>query len=887
MIEDIKETSLWQNTLAEQSDASGRAKTARDRLRSSLTDFRKQVEQLAGEIRRDMPDFTVHGIEHLDALWKMADIVTADDYPLNPAEAYLFGGAVLLHDLGLTLASFPEGIEALKERSEWKDLVAKQIEDQLGRAPEEGELENPPNEIEETVVSKMLRELHAEQAERLATERWESRNGDADYLLIQNNGMRQSFGRLAGRIAHSHWWPVNRLEEEFSRTKGTPHWCPNEWDMDPMKVAALFRIADVCHISTDRAPSFLRVLRKPGPYSDRHWTFQERLQVPYLEDGALAYTSTFAFEVDNARSWWLCLETLKNVDDELRKVDALLGDKGIPRLDAKRVAGVESPQRLVSYIPVGNWLPIDASVHVSDLPRVIENLGGEELYGQSPEVGLRELIQNSCDAVRARRILEKRSDEWGEIEVELTEDEESYWIKVSDSGVGMSTDLMKSYLLDFGSSYWGSSLMRDELPGLMSSDFESIGKYGVGFFSIFMLGESVQIKSRRAGESRDDTQILEFNSGLTTRPILRESNEENWLIDPGTTVRVKLDRNPYKEGGILYDGSDEKIERLGQLCRRLCPSLDVELRVCVGDKTEVVVGPSDWKDLNPREMIERILRGKGENGSLSPEKREEFLVAGSENLRELKDEKENTVGRAFLAISDPFRVEKLQPTMKGVVTVGGLRASGLANIVGILQGETERVSRDVATPLVGEEELARWADEQANLVTDIYDNPSDLSKCAHIVWICGATPNDLPVVKHYNEWKTYREISNMEWDHDEVLLLGSHFVETAMDHDRELELLENVIVGQFSMVPNILRSGASFGRPRKGSSPGDEWPSSSFYDRSMTSLIIDAISNSWGVSNEDVYERSTIEEDHYVEREVAIENESPVEHGVIVLRRPN
>lgn len=888
MIEDIKETSLWKNTLAEQSDEGGRAKAARDRLRSSFIDFRKQVKQLAGEIRRDMPDFTVHGIEHLDALWKMADIVTDNDYPLNSAEAYLFGGAVLLHDLGLTIASFPDGIDALKGRPEWRDLVTKQIESQLDRPPKEGELEDPPDRIERKVVSKMLREIHAEQAERLATEKWKGRGGEVDYILIQNNEIRQSFGSLAGKIAHSHWWSVNRLEEEFPRTKGTPHWCPNEWDMDPIKIASLFRISDVCHISTDRAPSFLRVLRKPGPYSDRHWKFQERLQWPYPKEDALAYTSTFSFGVDDARSWWLCLETLKNVDEELRKVDALLGDKGISRLDVKRVAGVESPQRLVSYIPVENWLPIDASVHVSDLPRVIENLGGEELYGKSPEVGLRELIQNSCDAVRARRILEDRSEAWGEIQVELTEEGGDYWIEVTDTGVGMSTDLMKNYLLDFGSSYWGSSLMRDELPGLMSSDFESIGKYGIGFFSIFMLGKSVKIKSRRAGKSRSDTQILEFNSGLSTRPILREAKKGNRLIDPGTQISVKLDTNPNKEGGLLYDRSDGEGKSLNQLCKRLCPSIDVELKVGEDGDTKVVVGPSDWKELDSKCLIERILREKGDNGSLSTEKREEFLDAASENLQEMTNEEGDTVGRAFLAISDPFRVEKLQPSMKGVVTVGGLRASEVANIIGILQGESKRVSRDVAIPLASQEELARWADEQADLVTDIYDDPSDLSKCAQIVWMCGGTPDNLPVVRYQGEWRTYEEISTAKMDHDEIILLGELFFETAMDHDRELDLHENVLVGQFSMVPHLLRSTVRFGRPVKGSSSGDEWPSGSFLEQSMTSLVLDAISTSWGISTEDIYDNSSLaEEDRYVEREVGQENGSPVEDEVIVIQRPS
>jgi hypothetical protein len=65
------------------------------------------------------------------------------------------------------------------------------------------------------------------------------------------------------------------------------------------------------------------------------------------------------------------------------------------------------------------WTPLDARVRVSSVVRLVESLGGRELYGETPHVPLRELIQNASDAVRARRVVERRADDWGDIVVRL------------------------------------------------------------------------------------------------------------------------------------------------------------------------------------------------------------------------------------------------------------------------------------------------------------------------------------------------------------------------------------------------------------------------------------------------------------------------------------
>src|SRR3954471_18962238 len=86
---------LWQNTL--QSRSSDPFPSERGRLRNSFIAFRDRAAHLASEIRKDLPDLTVHDVTHLDSLWEVAATIAGREYTITPAEGYVLGGAVLLH----------------------------------------------------------------------------------------------------------------------------------------------------------------------------------------------------------------------------------------------------------------------------------------------------------------------------------------------------------------------------------------------------------------------------------------------------------------------------------------------------------------------------------------------------------------------------------------------------------------------------------------------------------------------------------------------------------------------------------------------------------------------------------------------------------------------
>jgi len=580
----------------------------------------------------------------------------------------------------------------------------------------------------------------------------------------------------------------------------------------------LLRLADASHIDGSRAPGFLQALRKPDGLSDLHWTFQSHLNQPLKHDGRLTYTSGHAFTLDEAEAWWLGLDILRMIDSELRQVDSLLtdiADAKVPRFAVNGVNSVEDPIRMCEHIPTEGWIPVDTHLRVTDVVSLVQKLGGKELYGNNTDAPLRELIQNATDAVRARRYRQKGlSKSQCNVYVCLGEDEYGHWLEVADNGIGMSADLMTSSLLDFGNSYWKSELMRQEHPGLLASGFQSTGKYGIGFFSVFMLGNRVHVTSRRFEQAISDTKVLEFNNGLSSRPILRNATADEYIHDGGTRVRIWLNQYPdediHKYRGILPTRdwikmatslpAHEKKRKLKELCIHLCPGIDSNLYIGTPDEniSELVISASDWVDLDDEQLLDRLYPDFFQN---------KFRKKFSSNIKDLKNSNGELVGRACI-LPIPYRIsywgeeyEELSLLLKGfmksedseanfiftpnnrgaVITVGGLRAEvpGAGQIAGLLIGFPTRAARDQAKSIAERSAFSKWATEQAKLAYNVISDPLVLNIFAQDVLSYEGDPDNLPLAYCKHGWLNKADL--VLWStsfHDIVVIdaedLGEH-----------------------------------------------------------------------------------------------------------------
>lgn len=874
-------TRLWKTTLASKLPDDPAA-AAGDKLRVCFESFEDRAGLLATEIHRDLPEFTVHDISHSDALWEIADIIAGEELSLTPSEGFVLGGAFLLHDLGMSLAAYPQGIEGLKQRQTWGDTIALWFMEKHNRQPTKAELDTVPREAEKAATAYHLRTLHAEQAEQLGMAAWPSSGTDLPQYLIHDADIRQIFGSIVGLVAHSHWWPVRELEQKFPRTLGAPCWCPKEWTVAPLKLACLLRLADAAHIDARRAPYFLRAIRHISADSKDHWAFQQRISKPHLSRDALSYTSGYAFPFEESASWWLCFDTLRMIDEELRAVDALLADKGMGRFAARRVAGIESPERLASYIRTAGWTPVDASIQVSDVPRLLTCLGGKELYGRDLRVPLRELVQNSADALRARWAIEHRPEGWGQVSVRLGEDGNKPWLEVEDNGIGMSPTVLTKYLLDFSATFWGSRAVINEWPGLLSSGFSPTGKYGIGFFSVFMLGDSVRIRTRRADAAQKDTLVLEFNTGLSSRPVLREAANDEVLRDGGTCVRVWLRTAPTEKGGLLYRYGDKPSFSLAQLCRHVCPALPVTL-VCYQNSTTTpdVIG-ADWLNCPGEELFKRTHDWMThETEDYDGDACQDFIAKAAANLRVLREADGTDVGRACIVL-DRVDTKNSMPTVTlgGVVTIGGLTACRLNGIVGVLVGTSERAARDIAVPVVSPQTLSTWATEQASLVAALYEDSEDQMNCASMVRRCGGDTLDLPVAKHAGSYVSFNQVARMSLP-DEVLLVSPFSVRGLVELSG-FEFAPGVFITECGAWLSILRISHVTTWPDNLVS---SWGGPFTVSAAIGGSVVEAVAKSWGSSIEEVACQAIDRSQREDERIIGYINYQEIKRGVLVLNK--
>ncbi|MGY5053722.1 HD domain-containing protein [Streptomyces sp. 900105755] len=700
---DYTSTSLWRSTLAARPGDDPHSEQ-RERLRTSYLELRRKGRVLLQENARSMPDFTVHDITHVDALWETADLVCGEEVMLNPAEAYVLGCSFVLHDAAMGEAAYGTSVPEALGEERWRDLLSVAYYRRKGYWPDQDQLDSPPAEIADACRAAAIRESHAEQARRLVDQSWRSSTGN-EIHLIEDVLLREAYGPLIGNLAASHWWPVDRLADEFRREWGSWPWQPRDWTIDRLKLACILRLADVTQIDSRRAPTLLFALRDPQGDSREHWRFQEHVSRPDRNGDRVTYTSHRPFLPTDAPSWWLALDYLRDIDLELKAVDALLHDLGRDRLAVRAVAGVDSPERFAEHFRVQDWRPIDATIKVSDVPGLVRSLGGEQLYGDEPEVALRELIQNAQDAVLARRALQPGFPD-GHIEIRLSESDGSWCLEVRDNGVGMDEETLIHGLLDFGTSGWSSATVRNQLPGLAGGGFTPSGRFGIGFFSVFLLGDHVEVITRRYDAASRDARRLTFD-GPSHRPLLTPLSAQGWIPE-GTTVRITLRRSPNDVKGLFQRTVDE---RLSELAQRLVLENAVPIHTWEpGAAAPETLSPFSLTTGTAEEVFDRLYPPQIHGRRVAEEKqrlhlREDFVGQATE----LVDHHGRRIGLATLG-NDLYYAGR--GNYRGIVTVNGLLSDESICFAGYLAGQPSRASRDQAALVATQDEVRDWMHSQ-------------------------------------------------------------------------------------------------------------------------------------------------------------------------------
>ena len=150
------------------------------------------------------------------------------------------------------------------------------------------------------------------------------------------------------------------------------------------------------------------------------------------------------------------------------------------------------------------------------------------------EIFIRELVSNASDAIDKFNYLsltdEKFKEEnWsGKITIKLDKEDQS--ISIMDNGIGMNEADLMDHLGTIAKS--GTKSFVESLTGDAKKDSNLIGQFGVGFYSVFMVAQKVDVISKKAGEEQAYMFSTDGTGEYEVKPVTKESH--------GTVIYIKL-----------------------------------------------------------------------------------------------------------------------------------------------------------------------------------------------------------------------------------------------------------------------------------------------------------------------------------------------------------
>ena len=150
------------------------------------------------------------------------------------------------------------------------------------------------------------------------------------------------------------------------------------------------------------------------------------------------------------------------------------------------------------------------------------------------EIFIRELVSNSSDALDKFNYLsltdEKfKEEDWsGKIFIKLDKEDNS--LTIGDNGIGMNEADLMDHLGTIAKSE--TKAFMENLTGDAAKDSNLIGQFGVGFYSVFMVAEKVDVISKKAGEDQAYMFSTDGTGEYEVKPVTKEEH--------GTVIYIKL-----------------------------------------------------------------------------------------------------------------------------------------------------------------------------------------------------------------------------------------------------------------------------------------------------------------------------------------------------------
>ncbi len=181
----------------------------------------------------------------------------------------------------------------------------------------------------------------------------------------------------------------------------------------------------------------------------------------------------------------------------------------------------------------------------------------------SKDIFLRELISNSSDALDKRHFvsLTDSANEYQELKIKIDVNKDKRQIKITDNGIGMDNDDLENNLGTIASS--GTKKFMEQIQNEEQA-VDTIGQFGVGFYSAFIVSDKVTVETKKANcdsyiwssDGVDSYSISEGNReeiGSTLTLHLRSGEEFDQFLEQATIEQLVKKYSNYIKYPIVMD----------------------------------------------------------------------------------------------------------------------------------------------------------------------------------------------------------------------------------------------------------------------------------------------------------------------------------------------
>lgn len=541
-LSNIEDTRLWQQL---DRGFEGTDQVLAKDLAQRLKHLCAEAEARMKWVPAFLPQYTLHDDVHLLRVTELMAMITPDEVRngLNPVEIYLMILAAFFHDQGMVLDDETQNLENLPGLKTFRDNWY--IDHPNHRELRELQRSSHFNEAERDRFRKLESELDA----AMLTEYVRRGHGPRSAAYVRQRHSNDARWNVAGVNISHHVAAlcVSHTESSSELTDANGFRVDESistYQVNMRYLAVLLRLADILDFDRDRTPdSLYRTIHFSSPVSLEEWEKHRSVQGWTITQDIIRFTIRCEHPIYQRSA----LRFMDWIDEELSKAHDIVRSFP-PELSTRYRLD------LPALVDRSRIEPLDQSYKYHDLEfslsrdEIVKLLMTDQLYG-SPSLTVRELLQNSLDALRYRRALIRRDSgaDWptGKVTLEHFVDSGGYEVlHCTDNGVGMDETIIQSFLTRVGRSYYRSPEFQRERETFVDAgvDFDPCAQFGIGFMSIFMVGERVLIRTRRdyGRAGYGDPLEIEIN-GLNGLLVVRPGNDQQAV---GTKVEITGRKKP-------------------------------------------------------------------------------------------------------------------------------------------------------------------------------------------------------------------------------------------------------------------------------------------------------------------------------------------------------